>query len=114
MTEAPDGARALGLLREPPFPDVVLLDLAMPGIDGLGVLTELRDARGMTELPIVLMSAADKALTRRLAGSLGANLVTKPLDPVAVRSLCAALAERGRPDDHEASHGEVVAVPDGP
>src|SRR5579862_575814 len=89
VTEANGGAKALGMLQEPPFPDVVLLDLAMPGMDGLGVLTELRDARHLTDLPVVLMSATNGTLITRIAASLGADLVTKPLDLPALRELCA-------------------------
>jgi CheY-like chemotaxis protein len=92
VTEASSGTQALALLREPPFPDVVLLDLMMPGMDGLAVLTELREPRGMRNLPVVILSTGG-SLSSRLAATLGADsCITKPIDPAALRLTCAELA----------------------
>jgi len=99
VTEASGAAQALGLLREPPFPDVVLLDVTKPALDGVGVLAELRDARGTIDLPVVLMSATEGPLTSRLATSMGADLVTKPFDAAALRSLCAMRAAQATDED---------------
>ncbi len=94
VSEASGGVQALGLLREPPFPDVVLLDLMMPGLDGFAVLSELRGARGIEHLPVVIMSTGG-SLSSRLAGGLGADdCIRKPLDAATLLSRCVALAAR--------------------
>ena len=55
------GEEALGRLEEclqgaAELPDVVLLDLRLPGIDGLEVLTAIRDTEGLDSLPVAQMS----------------------------------------------------------
>ena len=108
VTEVSGGAQALGLLREPPFPNVVLLDLVMPGLDGLAVLSELRAERRTRNLPVVVLSETGGPLGARLAASLGADsCITKPFDPARLLSRCAALAGRAHPDD-----GVVVELSD--
>jgi len=108
VTEVSGGAQALGLLREPPFPDVVLLDLIMPGVDGLAVLSELRGERRIWNLPVVVLSDTGGPLGARLAASLGAeSCITKPFDPATLLSRCAALAGRAHADD-----GVVVRLPE--
>ncbi len=80
--QAEDGRTALdAVAREDP--DVVLLDLAMPGLDGLDVLTELRESR--PELPVVMMSGRATLRDAVRATKLGAfHFIEKPLTPEAV------------------------------
>ena len=59
VAEASDGTEAVELAAAV-APDVVLLDLKLPGLDGLGVLAELRDA-GLPARVLVLTSVADPA-----------------------------------------------------
>ncbi|MEO8527663.1 MAG: response regulator, partial [Pseudolysinimonas sp.] len=61
---ANDGQTALKLARETP-PDVVVLDIMMPGIDGLTVLRRLREAGN--DAPVLLLTAKD-AVEDRIAG----------------------------------------------
>jgi len=51
-----DAAAALQRLESPPLPDVVLVDLVMPGMSGREFVTEMRRRPGMRELPVVLLS----------------------------------------------------------
>ena len=100
VTEAAGGAQALGLLREPPLPDVVLLDLVMPGLDGYAVLSELRERHPVERVPVVVLSARPGPLSTRVAQGLGADdCLPKPVDPEALRARCAALAGRVHADD---------------
>ena len=95
VTEAAGGAQALGLLREPPLPDVVLLDLVMPGLDGYAVLSELRERHPVERVPVVVLSARPGPLSTRVAQGLGADdCLPKPVDPDVLRARCAALAGR--------------------
>jgi two-component system chemotaxis response regulator CheY len=77
--EAADGRTALTLIRQMK-PDVVLLDMMMPVMDGLGVLTEIKEA-GLETTVLVVSGNEDPALMQQ-AFSLGAiGYVTKPLNP---------------------------------
>ena len=63
-------------------PDLVLLDLHMPYLDGYGVLSALRERASSTELPVVVLSADDTLEASRRALALGANdFLIKPLQP---------------------------------
>ena len=76
VREAADGIGALGVAAAEP-PDLVVLDLMLPGIDGLEVCRRLRAAR--PELPVVMLSARDEESDRVLGLEVGADdYVTKP------------------------------------
>jgi CheY-like chemotaxis protein len=77
---ARDGLEALERIHET-RPDVILLDLRMPGLDGLGVLEEMRRQGLMPGLRVILLSveADERAFVRAFA--LGAvEYLTKPVD----------------------------------
>ena len=77
---AEGGAVALELIGTEAF-DVILLDIMMPGIDGLEVLKTVRETRGAADLPIIMATARDDSEDIVAALKLGANdYVTKPLD----------------------------------
>lgn len=62
-------------------PDVVLVDLLMPGIDGLEFCRRVRDRPGLADLPLVLFTAMASAEVRRQARNAGANsIMMKPFD----------------------------------
>jgi sigma-B regulation protein RsbU (phosphoserine phosphatase) len=77
---APEGAAALRMLDERPF-DLVLLDVMMPGMNGLDVLRVIRQTRAPTQLPVIMATARDASQDVVEALELGASdYVTKPLD----------------------------------
>ena len=57
VTEATSGEQALEMLRDGARPDLLLLDLRLPGVDGWQVLRRLRAIVGLEDLPVVIMSA---------------------------------------------------------
>jgi PAS domain S-box-containing protein len=66
-------------------PDLVLLDLHMPFLDGFGVLAALRERWSSTELPVVVLTADDTLDASDRALGLGANdFLLKPLQPTAL------------------------------
>ena len=69
---APGGAEALALLEQQARPDLILLDLNMPEVDGIAVLEELREWPEMTGVPVVVYSAVTDETIRRQAMKLGA------------------------------------------
>jgi DNA-binding response OmpR family regulator len=62
-----------------PYPDLVILDLLMPGIDGFGVLERIRARKDPRRLPVVVLTASRKEEHARRALELGAvELYLKP------------------------------------
>jgi len=80
--EAGDGAKAVELTAAV-APDVVLLDLKLPGLDGLGVLAELRD-RNLPARVLVLTSVADSASVTVAMRAGAAGFLYKDVDPDAL------------------------------
>jgi CheY-like chemotaxis protein len=80
VVEAAGGFSALELVVRRRF-DVVLLDIMMPGVDGIQVLRRIRADYSPEQLPILMVSAAtDRPLVEQ-AFALGANdYITKPID----------------------------------
>jgi sigma-B regulation protein RsbU (phosphoserine phosphatase) len=77
---AADGETALRMLDQQPF-DLVLLDVMMPGMNGLDVLKAIRHKQPLTNLPVIMATAKDAGHDVVQALELGANdYVTKPLD----------------------------------
>ncbi len=85
MLTAADGREALALARESQ-PDLILLDLMLPGVDGLEVCRELRKTR---DVPIIMLTALGEEIDRVVGLELGADdYVTKPFS---VRELLARI-----------------------
>jgi DNA-binding NarL/FixJ family response regulator len=84
--EAADGGQAVALAAELD-PDVILLDLKLPVMDGVSELNELRDA-GLRARALVLTSAADRGLETLAVQAGAAGFLYKDVDPDAlVRAL---------------------------
>jgi len=92
---ANDGREGLRLARQE-RPDLVILDLMLPGMDGLDVCRALRkDA----ELPIIMLTARVEETDRLIGLELGADdYVTKPFSPREVVARVRAVLRRTRPD----------------
>jgi DNA-binding response OmpR family regulator len=77
VLRAQSGSQCLAVAQSQPV-DLVILDVMMPGMDGIKVTAELR--RTMPSLPIILLTAKDDLATRTAAMALGVNeFVTKPI-----------------------------------
>ena len=99
---AGDGRGALALVRQR-RPDLVVLDLGLPGLDGLDVTRELR--RDST-IPIVMLTARDDELDKLLGLELGADdYLTKPFSP---RELVARVKAVLRRADRPAEATETI------
>lgn len=73
-----DGARAVSAV-ETLLPDLVILDVMLPGRSGFEILQDLRAKNQTQSLPVLLLTAKGQAKDRQLAQSLGAShYMTKP------------------------------------
>lgn len=80
VDQALDGTSGLDAARAR-RPDVVLLDIGLPDIDGLTVLSRLKDDAALREVPVVMVTAWNEPGTIRLAMDRGArDYVCKPFD----------------------------------
>ena len=80
VVEAKDGLLALDVMRED-FPDLVLMDVSMPVMDGFTACAELRQMPGGSRVPVVMMTGLDDVESIERAFAVGANdFITKPIN----------------------------------
>jgi two-component system, cell cycle response regulator DivK len=78
--EASDGEQALEMVRKEK-PDLVLMDISLPLLDGLQATRKLRADTGLEQLPIIIVSAYDNPETRDEArASGGTDYISKPIE----------------------------------
>ena len=76
-----DGKEALAAAAAQ-LPQLIVLDVMMPGLDGLGALRQLKENPATREIPVVVLSAKGHALTKVEAEASGAVLfLAKPFSP---------------------------------
>jgi DNA-binding response OmpR family regulator len=96
VVEASDGAEALVLARRIK-PDLVLLDVQMPRLNGLEVCRQLRLEPALARTPIVMLTAAGQESDRARGREAGADeYLTKPFSPLALLALVEALVPETR------------------
>src|SRR5436190_13959099 len=94
VLEAADGPSGLEKARSE-TPDVILLDVMMPGLDGWRVAEELLDDSRTRAIPIVFLTARAELRDRARGLDLGGlDYVTKPFNPVDLAPLIRELIER--------------------
>jgi CheY-like chemotaxis protein len=79
VVEVASGTDALEALTAGPIPDVLLIDVRMPGLDGWGLLRQIRADPSLAHLPVVVFTA-DLSVRSEAPDELGARdvLITKP------------------------------------
>lgn len=98
VDEAPTGEDAL-VLAARHHPDIVVLDLGLPGIDGIDVVHGLR---GWTDVPILILSAREEEASKVAALDAGADdYVTKPFGMDELLARLRAALRRATPADEE-------------
>jgi DNA-binding response OmpR family regulator len=94
VLEANDGPSGVDKAREE-LPDVILLDVMMPGLDGWQVAEELLDDERTRGIPIIFLTARAELRDRaRGLDAGGIDYVTKPFNPVELAPLVTDLLER--------------------
>jgi diguanylate cyclase (GGDEF)-like protein/PAS domain S-box-containing protein len=84
LLAAPTGEKALELARRHPQPDLILLDVQMPGMDGHTVLAHLKSNPATADIPVIFVTAHSADEVRGLQMG-GADYITKPIDPRLLR-----------------------------
>ena len=110
VMEAGDGRGTLELARHE-RPDVILLDVWMPGMHGFEVLKTLRSNPATESIPVVMLTVLEAARGERAGMSLGVtHYITKPWEPGMVEAaIKVALREAGA-TAHETASDEVSTV----
>ena len=96
VVDAPDGGTALRLVRAAP-PDLVLLDLMLPGLDGLEICRRLRRETATRGLPIIMLTAKADEVDKVVGLEVGADdYVVKPFSPRELIARVKALLRRAQ------------------
>jgi DNA-binding response OmpR family regulator len=86
-----DGETAMDKVRATP-PDMIILDVMLPGRSGFDILRDLRAEEATANLPVMMLTARGQTKDRELAERLGANhFMTKPFSNTEVRDHVRAL-----------------------
>ncbi|HUW42302.1 MAG TPA: HD domain-containing phosphohydrolase [Rectinemataceae bacterium] len=98
---ATSGEQALKRVESPPLPDLILLDIVMPGIDGYEVIAALKAGEETREIPVLFLSALDSEKSESKGLELGAlDYITKPFSPSIVKMRIGNHLELKRHRDH--------------
>jgi two-component system alkaline phosphatase synthesis response regulator PhoP len=110
VLEAADGDAALASVRAEP-PDLILLDIMMPGLSGWEVTSALLADRSTDEIPIVFISARTELADRVRAFELGVqDYLTKPFDPVLLAQTVTNVLDQIRRGERDAALAETLAA----
>jgi two-component system, chemotaxis family, chemotaxis protein CheY len=79
VSTAPDGSEALRFLRDHDLPDLILLDIMMPRVNGFHFRAEQRQDARLADVPVIMLSALVRAEVPP-HGSLNTRILAKPVD----------------------------------
>ncbi|MBS1988973.1 MAG: response regulator [Cyanobacteria bacterium SZAS LIN-2] len=107
VTHKETGLGVVDLVKSAP-PDVILLDVMLPGVDGLEIC---REVRKFSAVPIIMVSARVEELDRLLGLELGADdYICKPFSPREVVARVKVVYRRQRPSQTEATQDKLFQV----
>ena len=110
VIEAADGPTGLEQAREH-TPDVVLLDVMMPGLDGWRVAEQLLEDERTHEIPIIFLTARAEFRDRARGLDIGGiDYVTKPFNPLELAPLVRELLARIERGERDELRGEKLAT----
>jgi DNA-binding response OmpR family regulator len=109
VLEAADGPTGLEVARAE-LPDVILLDVMMPGLDGWQVAEDLLDNESTSGIPIVFLTARAELRDRARGLDVGGiDYVTKPFNPIELASLVRDLLGRVERGEREVLRHEKLS-----
>lgn len=84
---AKDGEHALKILEEEPLPDLILLDILMPGLSGFEIIKIIKDSDRTRDIPVVFITGLNSVEDEEQGLNLGAmDYIVKPFNPAIVRA----------------------------
>ena len=99
VAEASGGSEGMRMAGED-RPDVILLDMMMPGLDGMATFQALRSDPETSAIPVVFLTAKAMSAEVDRLKSLGARgVLIKPFDPMALPGLLRELLDAGTSDE---------------
>jgi response regulator RpfG family c-di-GMP phosphodiesterase len=108
---ARSGEQALRAAALTPAPDLVLLDIMMPGMGGFEVLTKLRENPATRAIPVIFVTALSSDVDEQKGLDLGAvDYITKPINPGTVLSRVRTQIELKQARDMLAKQNDVLEI----
>jgi class 3 adenylate cyclase len=108
IIEAADGVEAIEVVKSKTI-DLMLLDMEMPELDGLGVLEALKSDEVYKSLPIIVISGAEQFEKTIKCIEIGAeDYLPKPFDPILLRARIFSSLEKKRLRDLDQQHLEML------
>ena len=105
-----DGEEAVEKAKENKY-DIILLDLMLPGMDGVTAIRKIRQTDGLQELPIMLLTAKEKELDKVVGLDCGADdYMVKPFSIKELLFRISALLRRIKKDD-TINNNEIISLP---
>ena len=103
------GERAIELAQRLPHPELILLDIKMPGMDGYSVLARLKSDPATAQIPVIFVTALSEAADEARGLALGvADYITKPVNPdllhLRIRIQLELQRHRSRPETFDIAH----------
>ncbi len=93
---ASNGSKALELARKAPYPDLILLDVMMPGMDGFETCRQLKDDPQTAQIPVIFVTGKDDEKDQQKGMDLGAvGYIKKPINLGVVLELVAQYIGNG-------------------
>ena len=110
---ARDGPSALKMAEQKPLPEIILLDVQMPGMDGYEVCHHLKLSHATRDIPVIFVTAMSEVQNEAKGLKCGgADYIHKPFDPAIVRARVQNLAELKRYRDslHDIIRAQTTAL----
>lgn len=116
IVAATSGSKALELAGRTPHPDLILLDIKMPDMDGYEVIHRLKSDPATADIPVIFVTALSESADEAKGLKLGAaDYITKPVNPDLLKLRVLTQLElhryRRKPKQANAATGGVTSVP---
>ena len=108
---ANSGEVALQLVAQSPLPDLILLDIMMPGLDGYQVCQRLKADSRTRDIPVIFLTAMDQDADQERGFACGCvDYITKPISPSVVLARVSTHVALKRANDRLADHNRCLSV----
>ena len=97
LTKAANGIEAVEIAAKE-HPSLIVMDMVMPGLDGLGALSRLKADEATRSIPIIILTARGHVMARQESEQSGAEMfLTKPFSPTELLTHARRIIESKRP-----------------